>query len=1102
MFKKTTRARYDAFPTHFTFPEKFDSRNNCHRFDIRPTIILCYTSSKALGMLRAIEQRELSTSMGAENAIRLQDLNIWFNGCNTEIFEKQAALTPRNVALISRRGVLSYEMLNAKANRLGWYLASIGVGPETVVGVSLERGIDYIVSMLAIWKAGGAYLPLDISLPQHRLHYMVSDSAASYIISTSDVADKKGYTDLQLHHLRLDDPNVSRILDSAPITNLLPKPNRDDLAYVIYTSGTSGNPKGVAVTHYSIPNMALDQLQSQEITSEDRVMLFSRFCFDASLRDIHGALLNGASLYVPEEEEVLPGKVIETLRDQNITYVVLTPSILRTCAIEPLPHLGKLGVAGEAADCGIIRDWGKERVIINAYGPTEATVCCSKKFYNNGHMEETSPISIGKPILNTEMHIIDSVGNVVQPGEVGEIFIKGPGVSRRGYLNLPAYTSERFSDDLIGCGRGYKSGDLGRLLPNGEIQCLGRKDGQVKLNGQRIEIEEVEKVIRSHQSIQDTVVTVRGPSGAQSLAAYVISTELDASSRAKRELRASLECSLQEHLPPYSVPSTITFVRKWPRSAANKVDIKALPDPTATRDDDSTQGVSSQLSALQTEVARLVLESLSLPSDLEVTTDTTYAQLGGTSLQAQLVLMKLNNYFGCNLHIGNFYSNKQTLAGLAEMVSHTNSQEPSTFYSCLAEEARLPHDIVSSHLPSRQCLSQKPLHILLTGATGYLGSHILSELLSKGATKVTCIVRLSGTAASCRVQEALQSRNLWRSEYCGRFEVVAGDLGKPFMGLRYDTYARLASNVDTIWHCAAAVNFVQPYTFLKEANVTGTIEILRFASTLERKQLYYFSTLAVFFGADDVLCGEEASCEAWSKKIPTGYAQSKWVAEQLVQEFQQRGGDAVILRPGRLLGNASDGLCPADDMTVRLLSSFVETGFAPDLDWNIDFTPVNICSQAAIGISAKVSNGIFHIINPESTTLRQIVKQMNRIGIRIRQVPYHDWKQCARRSTKLRPLISLIDVPIDTDCNTVFDLLLQNQCFRQSAFSTEKTATILEDTGSWEFPRYSDLLRAYLANTILKTSESLRPFTVDVSTLSSKIVDTIRSPMSPSSIEC
>ena len=1021
--------------------------------------------------------------------------NIWQSGCNVDIFEKQTADTSNKVALISRRGIMSYAQLNAKANQLGHYLVTIGVRPETVVGVSLERGIDYIVSMLAIWKAGGAYLPLDVSLPTERLHHMISDSRVCHIISTINVANEKNLMGTSEHCLLLDDRDHFSALNRAPDTNLLGRPSRSDLAYVIYTSGTSGKPKGVAITHYGIPNMALDQRQTQEITQADRVMVFSRFCFDASIRDIHGALLNGASLYIPEEEEVLPGRLVETLRDQGITYVILTPSVLRCCAIESLPDLRKLGIAGESADHGLIRKWGKGRLIINAYGPTEATVCCSKRFYTNGYIEDETPISVGSPILNTEIHIIDPSGNPTTPGEIGEIYIQGPGVSRRGYLNLSAYTAERFSDNIISSNRGYKTGDLGRLLPNGEVQCLGRKDGQVKLNGQRIELEEVEKVIRTNPFVQDTIVLIRGSSEAKTLTAFIVCTEQNLSSEEKRGLLASLERMLEQKLPHYSIPSKIVFIPEFPKSAANKIDAAALPEPTLTTDETRAEASNMELTATQAKVMKLLSEILKLPSDLKVSPESTYAELGGNSLLAQILLSRLNEAFGSNLQIASFYRQRQTLANLADLVSQAKSPQSHAFHPSLADEARLPHHISPRHLPLRPNLSQRSLHTLLTGATGYLGAHLLSELLSHTSMKITCIVRLSNTNAEdqCRVEKALKSWGLWRSAYSDRIEIVSGDLSKPFMGMPFDTYAHLACSVDTVWHCAAAVNFLQPYSYLKEANVGGTIEIIRFASSFERKRLCYFSTLAVFFGAADVTLGREISCETWAEKIPTGYAQSKWVAEQMVLEYQRRGGEAVIFRPGRLLGSAQLGQCPTDDMTVRLLSSFVETGIAPDIDWDLDFTPVNICAKVAIEISSRVSEGIFHIVNPQSIKLRQIIEQINKMGIRIREIPYQAWKQCVLHSTMLRPLFSLFHESVDTDGNTVFDLLLSNPCFRSSAFSTEQTASTLLGTNLWHFPIYTDLLRIYLATTLQKI---VRPqmLTVDVTSIPSTIFDGAESP--------
>ncbi|KAK4117248.1 amino acid adenylation, partial [Canariomyces notabilis] len=459
---------------------------------------------------------------------------------------------------------LTYDGLNIQANQLAHHLQSINLGPENVVAVSLERGIDYLIAMFAIWKAGAAYLPLDVAMPHDRMMFMASEANACCLITTRDVAQKKALQHLLMPTIFLDDPDFLHHLRRNPPTNPERRANRDNLAYIFYTSGTSGKPKGVCITHGSIVNMADDTRQSQEITASDRVLLFSPFCFDASIRDIHGALLLGASLYVPDEDEIFPGNLVNTLRQHSITYAVITPSVLRACKPHDLPDLSTIVVAGEAVNRHLIREWGTGRVLINAYGPTEATVCSTKRIYHD--------VTIGTPILNTQVHILDDDSNPVPVGSVGEIYVHGLGVSQRGYLNLPEFNAKCFRDDFFSApGRTYKTGDTGRMLLGGEIEFLGRKEkkAQIKLHGQRIETEEIENVLRMHSAVHDAVVALRGAESHKILAAYVVPA---VPSHLRVGLVDRLEALLREHLPSYSVPSSICLVDAFPVRATKKID--------------------------------------------------------------------------------------------------------------------------------------------------------------------------------------------------------------------------------------------------------------------------------------------------------------------------------------------------------------------------------------------------------------------------------------------------------------------------------------------------------------------------------------------------
>ncbi|CAF9941639.1 hypothetical protein IMSHALPRED_002823 [Imshaugia aleurites] len=978
------------------------------------------------------------------------------------MFETIASKTPEKLALVSRCGTLSYAGLNERANQLARHLRSLGIGLECVVAVALERGIQYVVAMLASWKIGATYLPLDQSLPAKRMEYMMSDSGASCLITVKKIIEEKSLTSKAGTTLCLDEGGLINRLRAYSSTNIPSVAYHDNLAYIIYTSGTTGNPKGVAITHRSVFNLIDDIRQSHEIEPSDRVLLFSPFCFDASIRDINGALMLGASLYVPEEEQILPGNLVKTIAQHGITNSVITPSVLRSCTLEHLPDFKIIVLAGEAADATLIRTWGAGRRLINAYGPTEATVCSTKRVYYDGQIPLGRSASvIGRPILNTTISILSDDNTPVQHGEVGEICITGPGVSRPGYLNMPQLNAERFRDGSFCQCHSYKTGDLGRILPNGEVECLGRKTctRQIKLNGQRIEPEEVENVIRSDFNILDVAVIPQAVAPTRSLCAYVVPAH-ESSKINTEALTAHLKELMRENLPSYSIPTIIEVIDALPLTVNKKLDVKALSETTFKTDRSSQSSRETLLIPLEKDIAAAILKALDLPTEQTVSPGTTYGELGGSSLQASLVLRHLNRSIGCKIQLGQFYRRDISIRHLASLISGEQQRQASPTPDDLLSRIILPHDIVYN-VRAPRCRRQK--HVLLTGSTGFLGSHLLAEMLSTGHTRISCIVRAPDTKTAWnRIKAALQSWDLWEDSFGSRFHVFCGDVCKPFLGLNTNEYLDLARKVDTIYHSAATVSFIAPFAELEEANVTGTVEILRFASTLIHKRLTYISTLSVFFDVgNEAGCGMEVPVNILQSGIVTGYAQSKWVSEQLVLEYARLGGHALVLRPGRLLGSTWSYKCPRDDFTIRLIASILELGIAPDFDdiggkdWQIDLTPVDFCARLVHRLSMQRETGIRHIINKSTISFEAIV---DFLGEHVQRIPYRQWLQLVTQSAHLAPLSSLFHEPVsDQDRRSVFEVLLQMKVFRSSSY--EATASKADP---YQLPSTIQLLRKYL----------------------------------------
>jgi amino acid adenylation domain-containing protein len=459
----------------------------------------------------------------------------------------------RNVAdsatqssIVNRQSSISYHELNARANQLAHHLRSLGVGPESIVGICLERSPEMIVALLAVLKAGAAYLPLDPGYPAERLRYMVEDARPAVIFTIDDLRLTIGREDVK-HVIVNRQSSIVNLTDWQPFAHL-PTENLNleviggDLAYVIYTSGSTGRPKGVLLQHRGLSNLVQAQISGFGITAASRVLQFASFSFDAAVSEVFMALLAGGTLYLLDRDTLTtPQELARAMHELAISAVTLPPSLLALLPPEELPGLQTVISAGERCGPELAERWRVGRRFFNAYGPTEATI--GPTFYEvTGALPEgVSSTPIGTPIANMQIHLLDSYGQPVPVGVPGEIHIGGVGLAR-GYLNRPELTAERFInlrltiDDLRLEGSVpaqssivnrqsliYKTGDLARRLPDGTLEYMGRIDQQVKLRGFRIELGEIETVLKQHPGVRDAVALVREDTpGDQRLIAYVV----------------------------------------------------------------------------------------------------------------------------------------------------------------------------------------------------------------------------------------------------------------------------------------------------------------------------------------------------------------------------------------------------------------------------------------------------------------------------------------------------------------------------------------------------------------------------------------------------
>ncbi|MBC8953403.1 non-ribosomal peptide synthetase [Xenorhabdus sp. PB62.4] len=522
-------------------------------------------SIATLPMLPVSERQHLLVDFNTTQADFPQEVLIH------QLFEAQAANTPDAIAVVFEGQTLSYDELNCRANRLAHYLLTLGVRPDDRVAMCVERSMEMVVGLMAILKAGGAYVPLDPAYPAERLTYMLEDAAPRVLLTQETLAGKLPDS---VPVLLLD--TQDSLLASQPAHNpdsqALGLTSRH-LAYVIYTSGSTGVPKGVMVEHRSLSNLITTQQATLAIKPDSRILQFASNSFDACIWECCMALLGGARLHLARRTHLLPGPALQAvLETQAITHILLSPTAL--AAMDALPEtLETLLVGGEACQVSQVKRWSEKRRMLNAYGPTEITVCAA--MYLCDSQEQSAP-PIGRPIANTQIYVLDPEGQPVPVGVAGEIYIAGAGVAR-GYLNRPELTAERFLTDPFSSepdARMYKTGDLGRWRADGNVEYLGRNDFQVKLRGFRIELGEIEAKLVQCQGVREAIVLIREDEPNQKrLVAYL--RPQDGIELVPAELRQQLSL----HLAEYMLPSAFVTLEAFPLTPNGKLDRQALPAP-------------------------------------------------------------------------------------------------------------------------------------------------------------------------------------------------------------------------------------------------------------------------------------------------------------------------------------------------------------------------------------------------------------------------------------------------------------------------------------------------------------------------------------------
>ncbi|WP_223632375.1 amino acid adenylation domain-containing protein [Corallococcus sp. EGB] len=572
--------------------------------------------------------------------------------CGHEVFEAVVDATPEAEAVRTREGGVRYREVEERANQLAHQLRGLGVGPEVRVGLLVERSVEWVVGMMAVLKAGGAFVPVDVTLPALRVGELLEESGVAVVLTREALADELPTGNAVLAFV--DSARVAK----QPKTRLAKRVGAESLAYVLYTSGSTGKPKGVMVRHGGLANMAHAVAEAHGVKPEDRVLQFASPGFDASVAEVFSTLAAGASVCVAPREALMPGGALEaTVKELGATVATLTPSVLGQVEDGGLEGLRTLISAGEAVSPGLVRKWSEGRRMLNGYGPTEVTVCASV-----AASLKAERVTVGRPLGNVRLYVLDEAQRPVGVGVVGELYVGGAGLAR-GYLGQPGLTAERFVPDGFSGeagGRLYRTGDLVRWGEEGEVEYVGRRDGQVKVRGMRLEVGEVEGVLGTHPGVKQVAVVARKEAGGTKLWAYVVG-EVEA---------GALREWLRERVPEHMVPVAYGRLEALPLTASGKVDRAKLPALTA----EATPRAQA-FTAPRTPVEQLIADQWAELLKVErVGLTDNFFDLGGHSLIATQVVTRIGALFGRELALADLFE-RPTVSALAELLQASGTNQ-------------------------------------------------------------------------------------------------------------------------------------------------------------------------------------------------------------------------------------------------------------------------------------------------------------------------------------------------------------------------------------------------------------------------------------------
>ncbi|WP_240643078.1 non-ribosomal peptide synthetase [Sinomicrobium pectinilyticum] len=935
------------------------------------------------------------------------------------IFEAVSQSFPKKLAIISKDKSLSYEELDRQSDKLASHLLSLRL-TGTSIAVCMSSSVEQIISYLAVLKIGAAYIPLDGQLPESRIKLIMGDSGAEFIITENAYISKFSGMNTPL-------VNMSN-WTGEPVEQGLEVISPDDInpmqtAYIIYTSGSTGIPKGVEIHHEAFYTFVKYFTELWGFSAKDRTLQFSSTGFDVSIIDLWIPLFTGATIILYPDNKIIGKPLLDFIVDNKIDVVpYLPPAVLSTLPTDvPIGCLHTLFIAGEVPSEQTIKNWYNRVRLINVYGPTETTVCVVSHHFQG----DTNPHIIGKPLNSVQLYILNKELEHVNEGITGEIYIGGKQLAK-GYINKPLETAEVFIEapewmkQIRGTDyRLYKSGDRAFYRKDGNIEFVGRLDDQVKLRGFRIELKEIEHHIGQLAQVANVAVKVHRPEqGLPVLVAFLELYDADKERITLEDIRARLKQSL----PTYMLPEKIILYDKLPLTLTGKIDKGKLYIPIQHTIKKAKEKVD--ISDLMQEMTEIWRELLNLD---EIDENDNFFELGGHSLMLAQLHDRLPLNIQKKISLPELYRFPTISLFVKEAESRlvknevTQQQKARLVEEQLLKDSELPFDFEITVQPDPQVLTN-PSKIFLTGGTGFVGSHLLEELIARNPNAIIyCLVRAENEILALeRIKNTfLKFKLTWNVNYESRIKILLGDLTKPRLGIDEKAYEKLEREIQVIYHMGSDVSYVQPYEFIKKPNVDGMAHILHLAVSGKTKFLIISSSMGVYSW------GRTFTGKTWmtedepiEQNLPAvcrdmGYIKSKWVMEKMASKAREKGLPLINFRLGFVVCHGETGATPLTQWWSSLMRSCIELkAFPLVMGLKDEVVTVDYVCKAIAHISQKPDAvGLNFNLNPlpehDLSLTDFCVHITDYCGLEMKGLDFQNWFEQWRRNQEL-PIYSLL----------------------------------------------------------------------------------------------